>query len=192
MNDQPVQSVKPAMIHIDLSNAIPARAYNYIAAFLPGLFFVVSLTLGNPGFVSKVAANLTAIFPLNEYIKLGIALFLAFVIGNGFMMWITLIQWLLGYIYTLGMLLRRVFYSRLVFPVVNKFISKPLKPGHLGRPLWVVKLHQRAHFIRHGINQNDRQDLNRCLYTVARQLLETKYGIKTESIRDLINWEIFT
>lgn len=191
MNDQPVQSVKPAMIHIDLSNAIPAGAYNYIAAFLPGLFFVVSLTLANPGFVSKVAANLPAIFPLSEYVKLGIGLFLAFVIGNGFMMGITLIQWMLGYIYRLAAFFRRLFYSWIVFPVVNKYISKPSKSGQGGRPLWVVKLHQRAHLIRYGIEENERQDFNRCLYTITRQLLETKYGIRTENIRDLINWQIF-
>lgn len=189
MNDQPIQSVKPAMIHIDLSNAIPARAYNYLAAFLPGLFFLVSLALANPACISKIAANVPVEFPLSEYIKLGIALFLAFVIGNGFMMAVTLIQRLLGYIYMLGVLLRKLFYSWCVFPRTNRFMLKPLDPGK-GKPLWAVKLHQRANIIRQGINPQ-REELTRCLHVVTRRLLETKYGIKADDLSEPINWQIF-
>jgi hypothetical protein len=177
------------MIHIDLSNAVPARAYNYLAALLPGLFFEVSLTLANPAFVNKVVANVPEGFPLSQYVKLGMALFLAFVIGNGFMMWITLIRWLLGGLYVLGSFLRKQFYSRLLLPVLSRFMRKPLKTGR-SWPSWVVKLHRRASYISFPFD-SDLRSIYRCLHALTQKLLETKYGITSEDLSREIDWRIF-
>ena len=78
---------------------MPPRAYLYLFAFLPGLFFEVSILGGNPALICELAARAQDGFGLRRYEMLGLALFLAFVIGSAFMILVGLIKWSLGQLY---------------------------------------------------------------------------------------------
>jgi len=86
------------MIKVDISKAVPATAFNYLAAFIPGLFFEISILLGNPAVVRHLVEQSRIGYPLGYYTSLAIALVLGFIIGNGFMFLVRLIQRVFGYI----------------------------------------------------------------------------------------------
>jgi len=75
-------------INIDLSRPFHPAAWELLGAFMPGLFFEVSLLLARPllvhGIVDRVGVG--------RYLMLLIALFLAFVVGTAFLAWVRLIQ----------------------------------------------------------------------------------------------------
>ena len=72
------------MINVDLSKFVPKGAHEQLATFIPGLFFQVSILLASPDLVSRLAAETERSLNLGRYTTLAIALFLAFVIGGGF------------------------------------------------------------------------------------------------------------
>lgn len=150
MNDQSAK-IQPGMVHVHLSSLLPARAYDYLAAFLPGLFFVLSVALANPVLFGKIAAAFPAAFPPSQYVKLGVALFFAFVIGNGFMMGVSLIQWLHGHSYAVGFFLRRRLYSHLL-PFNGRLIGNT--KSKVLRKL-AIKINPHLHARYYGMEQDE-------------------------------------
>jgi hypothetical protein len=75
---------------------IPPRAYEYLFAAIPGFFFEISIFVSNPDWTCELAARAQDGFGLRHYELVGIALILAFVIGNAFILLITVFQWLLA------------------------------------------------------------------------------------------------
>lgn len=128
------------MLNLDVSKVFPARAYAYLAALIPGLFFESSILLANPELINKLVAKSQEGFALGHYMTLGIGLFLAFVIGNGAMIFVTLIQRLLGYLYRLATFTWKNFCSWLLSPLLYWLLQKP------GRRLQglMTKLHRYA------------------------------------------------
>jgi len=57
---------------------------------IPGLFFELSILVGNPAYTRQLLEKARAGFALDRYMVLAIALFSAFVIGNGFMLFVGL------------------------------------------------------------------------------------------------------
>jgi hypothetical protein len=55
------------MVNIDLSKVLPNRAYEYLAAFLPGLFFELSIALANPDLVVRLTANVEHSLTVGHY-----------------------------------------------------------------------------------------------------------------------------
>jgi len=80
-------------------HVIPPKTYTYISAMIPGLFFELSILVGNPAYTRQLLEKARAGFALDRYMVLAIALFSAFVIGNGFMLFVGLIQRFLGLVY---------------------------------------------------------------------------------------------
>lgn len=102
----------PAMIHIDLSNSIPRRAFTYFLVFLPGFFFEASILFGNPALISKLVGILRQTLPPNRYIEMGPVVFVAFVVGTAFMLGITLLQFFAtGVFYWVWEVLRAAFFK---------------------------------------------------------------------------------
>lgn len=78
---------------------VPPRAYTFLFAFLPGLFFEMCILLSNPALVCDLVAKAQDGMGLSNYELVGVALIFAFIIGNGFMLWVTLIQRFFAFLY---------------------------------------------------------------------------------------------
>ena len=116
----------PAMIHLDLSNVIRRRAFTPFAAFLPGLFFEVSILFGNPELVRKLVGNLRQTLPPNRYVEVGLVVFLTFVIGMAFMLLVTLLQFFMTYwFYWVWTLFRDAFFKWPLVPLAKWLVKKP-------------------------------------------------------------------
>ncbi|MGB6678474.1 MAG: hypothetical protein WBE44_17395 [Terriglobales bacterium] len=76
------------MINVDLSKAFHPRIVDALSAFLPGLFFEVTLLLANPQPVRSSAARAG----LGGYAQLFVALLGAYVLGCAFMSWVQLLR----------------------------------------------------------------------------------------------------
>jgi hypothetical protein len=187
MNDQ-TSKLQPAMVHIDLSNVLPSGAYDYLTAFIPGLFFIISVGLANPAFVAKIVANLLH-YPSSPYGNVIIALFVAFAIGNGFMMGVTLIQWLMGRLYEGAFFLRERVYLRVMIPALNWYVKKRVeKKKQLA--WWFGGVQEHIQYFAYGIEEDER-NINGCLGLLAQSLLETKYGVKREDSNSTRAWWIW-
>ena len=77
----------------------------YLSAFMPGLFLEFSILLANPALARELALRSQEGFGFGRYLTIFVALFFAYVIGNTLMLFAALIQWAVGYAYSL---LRRV------------------------------------------------------------------------------------
>ena len=75
---------------LDLSKVVPDRAYELLAGFAPGLFFLFSILLANPDLVARAIGGAQQQFSIGRYATLAIGLFLAFIVGNAFMLMSTL------------------------------------------------------------------------------------------------------
>jgi hypothetical protein len=91
------------MVNLDLSKVLPSRAYDhlgiFLSSFLPGLFFVFSLIIARPDLVSRLASNSAQSLSAGRLAVGAMGLFLAFVIGSGFILVDTMIQFLFGFLY---------------------------------------------------------------------------------------------
>jgi len=170
-----------AMVNLDLPRFLPTKAYSYLAALLPGLFFEISVMLANPQLVSRLLADFQEVFSLARYLTLAAALFLAFVIGNGFMVGITLVQRFLIHVYRLGAYIWTQLCSLLLAPLTLCLLKNPLQRRPKIRAA-LVRLNRYA-VLRQFPGYGNLKAIDRCMYEFARELVRTKYGINPENIR---------
>lgn len=180
------------MLSLDVSKVFPTRAYTYLAALIPGLFFESSILLANPELISKLAAKSQQGFALGHYTTLGIALFLAFVIGNAFMLLVGLIQHLLGYFHRFCTFLREEFCRWPLFPLMNWLLKKPF----WNRRQRVAKFHR--YVVEQAFAPSFSEELGnayKCWRRLARKLLKTRYGIELDEVGDewqCLYWSVGT
>ncbi|MGC0779024.1 MAG: hypothetical protein WCD68_17625, partial [Candidatus Acidiferrum sp.] len=108
------------MLNLDVSKAVPRTALVYLTALIPGLFFEVSILLGNPELVGNHLAKTQHAIPLSPYLELAIALFLAFILGNAFMLFVGLIQLLMCYMHRLRLVLKEELTRWALLPLLNR------------------------------------------------------------------------
>ncbi len=172
---QSAEIATAALAHV-VSKIVPERFYSYLAAFMPGLFFVISVFFGNPVLVCEW---LNRTFPLGRSTLITIALFLAFIIGNGFMLIPTLLQYFLFKpAYKVWWMLWRQFCVWLLWPVVRWLLSKP----PFVRIPEARDLQEYVLDIGFSIRPEEAQRLWSCWLTVAARLLTVRYGIKSEDL----------
>ncbi len=106
-----------------LSSVLPPRTYAYLSAFLPGFFFEVSVFLAKPRLVQKLIARSNEAANLGRYPKILIAVFLAFVLGNAFMLWAGTVHRILGRLFRIGRFLWRRFCARALVPLLNRLVK---------------------------------------------------------------------
>jgi hypothetical protein len=159
------------MISLELSKILPSRPYIFVAAFLPGLFFEISIVLANPQIVSRLLANLRENVPPNIYILLFVGLFLAFAIGNAFLLLVTLITYVFGFLYRCW---------RSLWRQIRRWPLRPLSGWALGRPRlrsrWMGLLN-RYFFLTAYEDPPEWRKIIGCWGTIAEHLLESRYGI---------------
>jgi hypothetical protein len=175
------------MVNIDLSKVLPSRAYDhfalFLASFLPGLFFVFSIAFAKPGLISVLAAESEQSLALGHYATALVGLFLAFIIGSGFILVDTLIQYLLSYAYRFKMFLYRQ---------LCKWPLKQVTQWLLTKPRWQTvslgKFHGQV--VTWGaIGFDDWRRYQSCWFVLVRRLLRVRYGIESRELKD-DDWEV--
>jgi hypothetical protein len=155
---------------------LPPKPYTYLSAFLPGLFFEVSIFLGNPQLIEQLKLRADHAAQLGKYPKICIAVFLAFVIGHALMLWVGFVHRILGILYRLTRFLWRRFCVWPLLPTLNYAIKRQ---GWLSRRPWiftsVLKPAQDA-----AINlDTESKGVRRLWSRLARHLFGKQYGMDT-------------
>jgi len=171
------------MVNIDLSKVLPGKAYERLAAFIPGLFFLISVVLANPDFASGLAAKSERSFAFGRYGTVGLALFLAYVIGSGFILVDALIQYLLGFAYQ---------FKIFIYRQVCKWPAQQIAKWLLTKPKWrrpfVSKFYTHVVSIA-AAGFEDWRKFQGCWHVLARRLLKVRYGIEPNDLKDN-EWEV--
>lgn len=180
------------MIKIDISRALPVNALRYLVAFMPGLFFLFCVALGNPCLASHLIARLQVSIPLGQYATLFVAFFLAFVIGHTFINFVSLIQYLLQKAYGPWLSLKATFRERALLPLLNRLVhplpSKPNSPQPKPRPRWLFNL--RSHTLQQIYSPvPSARAAFRWWQAIATQLLRTRYGMKDDDFPPETSWQ---
>jgi hypothetical protein len=74
-------------INLDLTKVFHPRFVDVLTAFMPGLFFEACVLVGNPALVLSLSRP-----PIDRPLAIAVTVFMAFIIGNVFMLWVSLIQ----------------------------------------------------------------------------------------------------
>lgn len=123
MAEFPIAKHSEAVSKVLLS-VLPPKTYAYLSAFLPGFFFEVSICLAKPQLVQKLIARSNEAANLGRYPKILIAVFLAFAIGNAFILWAGTIYRILARLFVTGRILWRWFCVRALVPLLNRLIRR--------------------------------------------------------------------
>lgn len=178
-----------------LWSVLPPRTYAYLSAFLPGFFFEVSVCLANPQFVQQLIVRSNQAANLGRYPKILIAVFLAYVLGNAFMLWVGVAHRIVGVFYRVGAFLWRRFcawplLSVLLYLSTVKALpaaepSIPWLPfaawfnrakGWLSHRGWMQKSIHRAQEAALGHDSNS-EGVRKLWAILARQLFEKRYHV---------------
>jgi hypothetical protein len=165
------------MINLELSKILPSRPYIFVAAFLPGLFFEISVILANPDIPSRLLVNFEKNFPPNIYILLFIGLFLAFAIGNGFLLLVSFITYVFGFVYR---------FLKSLWKQLCRWPLRPLSGWLLAHPKfnrrWLNYLNRYFFFTGYGESPEWRRIVG-CWGTIAEHLLRSRYGIDPQKFK---------
>jgi hypothetical protein len=193
------------MLSLDLAKAVPDKllrivpdnAFVYLGAFVPGLFFEVSILLANPELVNGVLAKAQSAFSLSGYLRFGIALFIAFIVGNVFTLLVCpVIQTLIRHIWNLLMFIWARICRWVFCPFLNWFTKKQAArlaklrtdarhESRFWRSNWNI------YFLRYAQNRafpTSSLELGKgfaCWRVLAGKLLRTKYGVEPTDLNDL-------
>jgi len=107
-----------------LSTVLPPRTYAYVSAFLPGFFLEVSICLANPQFFQTLIVKSNQAANLGRYPKILIAVFLAFILGNAFMLWVGIVHRILGLLFRISRFLWRRFCAWPLLPLLNRLMKR--------------------------------------------------------------------
>jgi hypothetical protein len=176
------------VVKLDLSKALPPQAYLYFSAFMPGLFFEFSILLANPGLIHQLTLNAQEEFVFGRYLILLIGLFLAFVIGNGLMLFASLLQTLLGLVYKTYLFLWIQFQKHVLLPILTRLThNRPGPPPSPPRPVrppprWVVNLYLWTSENVQPLPSQEEKDVYHWWVTIAKQLMLKRYDLTEDKL----------
>lgn len=153
------------MINLDLSKIVHPRLWDLLPAFMPGLFFEICVFLGQPERVDKVIG----LVHLERYLQLIIAVLLAFIIGNAFMLWVRTIQLMSGVGYT--------WYRALWPALLQRLLRAGMKPSRF--TAFVSRAASKAQ------SSADVSRIQAAWQRAATQVLKHRYGITLDSYENV-------
>jgi hypothetical protein len=171
------------MVNVDLTKVLPTRAYEYFTPFFPGLFFVLSVVVADPDLAVRLAANSQRGLMLGRYGTVGMALFFAFVIGCGFMLVDTFIQYLMGHLYRVKLFLYRRICDWPLRQVTGWLLTKPR-----WRRAWLSNFHVRVMQVA-AVGFDDWRKFQSCWGVFVRRLLKVRFGIDPQDLHD-DDWQV--
>jgi hypothetical protein len=178
------------VLNLDLSKAIPRTTLSYLTALIPGLFFAISILVGNPEFVGRHLERAQNYLPLRPYVQLAIALFLAFIVGSASMLLVGFIQHLLTYLHSLRLILLDELARWPVLPFLRwlgkfRFVTSRAE---------YYRLYTRAAF-----RASDPRITERYAYRawdrMAQKLMRDRYGVELHRVEEewqFIFWSLGT
>jgi hypothetical protein len=162
-------------INLDLSKALHPRILDMLAAFMPGIFFEVCVVVGNPVLALSLYRP-----PLDRAIAIVVAILMAFIIGNFFMLWVRFIQ------ITLNALLRAWYW--LLPPLRKEVLMYLLRArGNPPRPSWFASFGFLQRAQREAWDDTPFQDIAHAWQQIAPRLLK-HYGIDPPAPSDSDAW----
>lgn len=163
------------MINIDLSKAAPSlRLLIYLLSMIPGLFFLVSVALGDPVLAGKVIKEVGSIYPVPPYVALCLSLGSALVIGHTFVLLAWMLEMILISLFRmLKPAFRRLFGAKWLYEWHGRNQGIPPKQTPFFRILGTLIRVARAPRFDHP----DAVRVRACLGAAVEKLLERRYGI---------------
>ena len=166
------------MLNLDLSKTIPRGALSYLTALVPGLFFELSILIGNPELFGRQVESVQRHIPLRPSMQVAIALFFAFIVGSAFMVLVSFVQHLLCYIHSLRLILAEELARWPLIPLLSwmhryQFFATRPRFHNL-----YVRTVNRVHSFWTD------QEAYRAWNRFARRLLLDRYGIDLSNVRD--------
>lgn len=167
-----------------LLSVLPPRTYSYLSAFLPGFFFEVSVCVAKPQLVQELIARSNQAAHLGRYPKILIAVFLAFVLGHAFMLWVGIVHRILALVFRVGRFLWRCFCAWPLLPLLNRLVKR-LSSAHgwwARRLPWVQsKIFRPVHNIVFNLDFSS-EGVRRLWAILTRRLFKEHYGIDLASL----------
>jgi hypothetical protein len=171
-----------------LLSILPPKAYSCLTAFLPGLFFEVSVFLANPQLIEQLKDRADQAAQLGKYPEICIAIFLAFVIGHGLLLWVGFVHRVIGLFHRLGRSFGRRFCIWPLLPMLNYARSRRQGSvratiilwnwlGRLGHSQWMNRV---FNHVQTAVNVDvdfDSEGVRKLWAKLARQLFGKQYGI---------------
>ena len=170
------------MLKLDLSKGLPRPALSPLISLLPGVFFEISILVGNPQLSNCLIEKTLYYVPLKPYMQLAFVLFVAFIIGAAAILLVGLIQLALCYVHATRLILREELARWPGIPLLqwagrNNFIRA--RPQYWR--LWT------ATALRAQGDGNRFRHLYRAWDKLAHKLLKERYGIDTHDLEE--EWE---
>jgi hypothetical protein len=166
------------VVSLDLSRALPPRAYLYLSAFMPGLFIEFSILLANPNLARQLVLRTQEGFGFGPYLTLFVGLFLAFVIGNALMLFAWFIQLVVERAYRIGLFLWEQFESHVLLPRLTKLSQRQ----GWTPPSWLFALHTRTVKNVQRVHSTVPTDDYLWWEALAKQLLLKRYGLSESDL----------
>ena len=163
---------------LELSKVIPREGY-YISGLVPGLLFELMLALANPSLVSGLSCRLQSNPSVGKYGLLAVALFLALVIGNTFMLLVSLIQFLLGVAYRTCTRLKWLFERHALAPALNWWFGLHKTPKKHSQ--WLGRFYQR---LREKMFFPQATPGFLWWWAMEKRLLLRRYGLREEEFTE--------
>jgi hypothetical protein len=164
------------MIQLDITRLLPRPAFKYLLGLIPGIFFEISLVSVRPAAFRTLAGQAG----LGYWTSLGVATFVAFIVGTSGMLVVWILQACIGYLHGRSKRLWAKFLTRL-------FTQRklPPSPSWVTSGRWLSRAFQRATFPR-GLSE-----AQRTWHRAARRLLQEHYGIEPPDIQTQADWGVW-
>jgi len=160
------------MVNVDLSKIVSRGSLSSASALIPGLFFEISILLGSPNLITGHLGTTQKLIPLNPYLQLAIALFLAWVIGQAFMLLVSLIQHLLTYVHSARLILLVELRTSVVIPLTNWLADFRFFSARRSFQNFRVRLSNRA-----VDPQEEADSASQALHKLASKLFLERFGV---------------
>lgn len=176
------------MIKIDLSKAVHPRFALYLLGLIPGLFFQLSISVGNPHFVVSVMDRLREIYPFGPYALLTLFIASSLFVGSGFF----LAAWIVQRLVFLGVglwrfVIRATFGSQWLYRRFSKLQGNPPK-----QTVFIRLLSKLIFWARLREFPASARPVLECLHIATKQLLNKGYGIElTGHTQNGDNWSVW-
>jgi len=176
MTNFPISDFSEAVARL-LSNLMPPKTYRYLFACLPGLFFEVCVLIANPALIRGLDVRVQELITLGHLTKVLIALFLAFIIGTAFTLFVSLVRQLLDFVFKLASFFWRQICGWPLLPLMSRMTKTP----RWQRRRWVHTFYNYVHAKHYALPDNF-LDPERCWGRIARSLLKNSYDIDPEHL----------
>jgi hypothetical protein len=167
------------MIKVDVSKVIPPRLATYLLGAIPGLFFEVSVAVGDPQYAALLISRLRGVYPFGPYALLVLLLASGLLIGQGFVVMAWMADLLITYSIPLWHYAFRITLgSDWLYRYAAKLQGTAPKPKGFAHSLMRLTSWARWREFSSGA-----KPVLKCLHVATRQLLKVRYGIERTAYR---------